>query len=202
MNDLSLQQILFRIAALLLIGTVHGFVLAGLARLLGDRGVGYDGKLTLNPLVHLSVPAMVPAILARFGWIRPIEVDPGTLRLGRAGLAVIAIGTILATLALAVLLMALRRPALLYLPEVLTIGTTAWLRIAAETTVVFAVANILPFPPFTGRLFLQAASPAAYARVRPAEPWIVLAIAALCIVGIADTVLRPVTRPVIAFLIG
>ncbi len=202
MNDLSLQQILFRVAALLLIGAIHGFVLAAAARLMGDRGVSYDEKLTLNPLTHLSMPAVVAVVLARVGWIRPIEIDPAALRTGRGGLVLAALAAIIATLGLAVLLMALRRPALLLLPEVLTFGTAVWLQVTAETAVVFAIVNLLPFPPFTGRLFLQAAAPAAYASARRVETWIAIAIAALCITGIVATALRPVTAPVIAFLLG
>src|SRR5262249_45322569 len=48
--DLSFHQLLIRAGACILITSIHGFVLAGLARGLGGRGPQSDGTLAINPI--------------------------------------------------------------------------------------------------------------------------------------------------------
>jgi len=53
--DLTLQQIVLRFFALVLIVGVHGAVVAGTACALGDQGPRYDGRLKLSPLAHIDL---------------------------------------------------------------------------------------------------------------------------------------------------
>ena len=55
MFDLSFHQLLIRAGACILITSIYGFVLAALARGLGDSGPQSDGRLTINPIDHLDV---------------------------------------------------------------------------------------------------------------------------------------------------
>src|SRR5690606_24223315 len=112
MFGLSLAQILVRIAAFAIIIGVHGLVLAGLARLLGDRGPAHDGRLTVNPLVHLDLIGLVVALASRTGWIKPIDMDPAAMRLGRAGLVLCAVGALVATVVFGLIMLRLRGPAI------------------------------------------------------------------------------------------
>ena len=91
MGDLTLQQVVLRIGAVLLIASVHGFAIAATACALGDPGPRHDDRLSLNPLRHVDPLGGLLAVLFTVGWIRPIAMDPGRLRPGAAGLlAVVA----------------------------------------------------------------------------------------------------------------
>ena len=60
MFDLSFLQLLTRAIATIVVLALMGFCVAGFARLLGDRGPAYDGKLTLNPFVHMDIFGLLP----------------------------------------------------------------------------------------------------------------------------------------------
>lgn len=76
---------------------VHEFSHAASARLLGDRTAQDAGRLTLNPIRHLDpmgtlllvITALNPAAPG-FGWGKPVPVDPGSLRFGRFGMALVS----------------------------------------------------------------------------------------------------------------
>ncbi|HXA26387.1 MAG TPA: site-2 protease family protein, partial [Acetobacteraceae bacterium] len=80
MGDLTLQQVVLRIGAVLLIASVHGFAVAATACAMGDAGPRYDGRLGLSPLRHVDPIGGLLVVLFTVGWIRPVAVDPGGLR--------------------------------------------------------------------------------------------------------------------------
>lgn len=159
LNDLSLSQIVTRLAGYLIVVTFHGFILAGLATLMGDRDPAHEGRLTLNPLPHVSFPGLVAAILFLPSWMRPLPIEPSVLRWGRVGLVVLYIVSLAAILAAVPLLNPLR----IWLSTLLT-GTAATsvlgvIDAAQRLGIWFVVLNALPLPALTGALLLRAAYP-------------------------------------------
>ena len=55
LQNLSIGEIVSRVGAVLLYAWLQGLLLAGLARLLGDRRPLHDGRLSPNPFAQLSV---------------------------------------------------------------------------------------------------------------------------------------------------
>src|SRR5690606_22810216 len=86
----------------------HGLFVALFARLLGDRGPGYDGHLTLNPMIHGDLVGALALVVSPFGWIRLPRLDAGAIRGGAWGVVAVILLSLAATLALAALLLALR----------------------------------------------------------------------------------------------
>ena len=164
MFDLSGQQVLFRIGSALFITGVHGYAMAMVARLMGDPGPRYDGRLTVNPLQHSQFLGFLSMVLFRVGWIRPMAVDATLLRGGRAGLFVVVLGSLAVTLLVAEGLWLLR-------PWLLTtfVGTSAiqtsvlWFENLAGMTAAFVVINLIPIPPFAAGLLLSGYAPRLYA---------------------------------------
>lgn len=159
LNDLSLSQIVTRLAGYLIVVTFHGFILAGLATLMGDRDPAHEGRLTLNPLPHVSFPGLVAAILFLPSWMRPLPIEPSVLRWGRVGLVVLYVVSLAAILAAVPLLNPLR----IWLSTLLT-GTAATsvlgvIDAAQRLGIWFVVLNALPLPALTGALLLRAAYP-------------------------------------------
>ncbi len=50
----------------------HGWV----AYRLGDPTAKYEGRLSLNPLKHIEPIGLVMFVVARFGWAKPVPVNP------------------------------------------------------------------------------------------------------------------------------
>lgn len=169
LNDLSLSQIMTRLVGYLIVVLVHGFALAGLATLFGDRDPAHSGRLTLNPLPHVSLPGLVAAILFQPSWMRPLPIEDRALRGGRLGLVVLYIASLAVVLAIVPIL----TPVRIWLSTLLT-GTAAvsvlgTIDAAQRLGLWFVLLNALPLPGLTGSLLLQAAYPPAMPQVRRLE---------------------------------
>lgn len=62
--------------AILIALTFHEFAHGLVADRLGDRTPYYQGRLTLNPLPHIDWIGFLMLIIFKFGWAKPVQVDP------------------------------------------------------------------------------------------------------------------------------
>jgi Zn-dependent protease len=200
--DLSLDQILIRAGACVVIAAIHGAVLAAIAHALGDRGPQFDERLTLNPLSHLDILGAAAMILSQLGWIRPVAIDPAQLRLGRLGLVIAVVASLALTLIVAQLLFWLRIPALLALPIAVTPTVLATLNAAGEMAAWFVAFNFLPVPPLTGGHLLIAARPAFMKLFANYRVQIGVLAAALVLSGVVQPVVRPIREAILYVVPG
>ncbi len=70
-----LQYAILGFPAFLIAGTVHEFMHAYTAKLLGDYTATTEGRLSLNPLAHIDPLGLIAMIFARFGWMKPVPVN-------------------------------------------------------------------------------------------------------------------------------
>ncbi len=83
----------------------HEFCHALSASALGDQTAARQGRLSLNPLVHLDPLGTLLLFVAGFGWGKPTPVNPYALRNGpRTGMAVVAAAGPVSNLAIAALM--------------------------------------------------------------------------------------------------
>ena len=142
---------------------VHEFSHAWVAYRLGDSTARWQGRLSLNPLVHfdpLGGTMLAISVLFLgfgFGWAKPTPVNPYNLRYGRRGEALVAVAGPISNLIMAVAVaLPLRlihgNPAMW--ESVQTSGPAGFAFGVAVTFVVIAVAltifNLLPIPPLDG----------------------------------------------------
>lgn len=196
--DLTLQQVLLRGAAFLLIIAVHGFALAGIARLLGDKGPQFDARLTAGPITHLDLLGLVGSIFFQLGWIRPIAIDPAEMRTGRRGLVIAVLLSLAAVLVVAMLLLPLRNVALATLPATFALNVSLFINTVLQMSAWFAVFNLLPVPPLTGAHLLVAIRPELRTILPRLYPYAVGVLAVLMVTGILPRLLRPA----VTFLAG
>lgn len=199
--DLSLQQILLRIVAMLVIGTLHGVTLVGLVTLFGDRGPRFDGRLSPNPLVHVDAMGMIAAMATLGGWIRPLQLDPAQLRNGRLSLVVSVFASLLIVVIVALGLQQLRGLILTTLPPSSSNLINIWLQVLAQMSVVFAIINLIPLPPFAGGYLLQAVAPGLHAMIQPRTTIIAVVLLALALID-RGTMVRAVLGPVVKAVTG
>lgn len=72
----DLTTIIANIPALMIGFAFHEFAHAWVADRLGDPTPRSQGRLTLNPLVHLDLFGTLMALLYRFGWAKPVMTNP------------------------------------------------------------------------------------------------------------------------------
>jgi Zn-dependent protease len=189
------------VLALMLIGSfivavsLHecGHVL--MAFLLGDRTPRSEGRLTLNPRVHIdSVGLLMCVILAfqpvqafptGFGWGKPVKPDPWKMRVGpNAGVLLVACAGILFSLLIGAVVAVILR----FLPALIPqLYTNAYLIRIPQLVLVFAcvnfslaIFNIIPLYPLDGYEIVYTLLPERqakqFARSAPYGPFIILAI--------------------------
>jgi len=77
---MDLVTLLILAPPILLALVVHEFSHALVAYKLGDDTAKLNGRLTLNPLAHLDPLGTLMIFLVRFGWAKPVPVNPYNLK--------------------------------------------------------------------------------------------------------------------------
>jgi Zn-dependent protease len=190
MGDLTLQHVVLRICAVLLIAGVHGFAVAGMSCLLGDQGPRHDGRLGIGPWRHLDPIGGLLLVFFTLGWIRPIAIDPGQLRSGRLGLLVIVVAASSATLLLLAILPPLIRPFVLnLLPDTASATFFVFVTTLGQLCVSFTLFNLLPLPVLTGEHLLVALAPSSRDRLTRIHTYAAVALALVIASGVATRLL-------------
>lgn len=202
MIDFTLQQLVLRLGALLFIAGIHGAAVSATAVALGDSGPRHDGRLSLNPFVHLDILGGMSALFFSVGWIRPISVDPAALRLGRAGLLLVVIAGAAATLLSAFALRLVRPMVLPWLPDTTSAAVFALIETIGQLSVWFALSNLLPVPCLTGGHLLTAVLPQWHELLRRSRPFAAVVLAILAATGLVAGLLAPFYGRLAGLILG
>ncbi len=89
----SFMQYLISLPAIIVGLTFHEYAHGRMAYYLGDDTAYRMGRLTLNPLPHLDMVGFLMLLFFRFGWAKPVPVNPnGFTSIGRKkGMLLVAI---------------------------------------------------------------------------------------------------------------
>ncbi len=139
------------VIALLMAITIHEASHAFVADKLGDPTARLMGRLTLNPFAHLDLLGTVFLLLVRFGWGKPVQIDPFNLRNPRRDAALISLAGPVSNLILAaVLALVLRLVPLFPLPLTIHLTLQLFLVPIIILNVTLAIFNFLPISPLDG----------------------------------------------------
>ncbi|MCL4508830.1 MAG: site-2 protease family protein [Chloroflexi bacterium] len=144
---------------------VHEFGHAFIADRLGDPTARWQGRVSLNPLVHLDPFGTLMIILSAvggigLGWGRPVPVDPRRLRYGRWGMALVSVAGVLFNIITAALLsVALHLPFWAYASVALRPLFQLFLTMAQVNIILAAFNFCVPLPPLDGYNFLVSVLP-------------------------------------------
>lgn len=142
---LSLRDVWFVLPGLLIGLTLHEFFHAWAAKLLGDEYAASKGRLTLNPLAHLSPLGLLMVMFLGFGWAKPVPVNLYNLKNPRRDFLLISLAGPLANLLLLIFCVILIR--------VMPFHRENWLLLifsGAYINGLLFVLNLLPIPPLDG----------------------------------------------------
>jgi len=162
--DADTVYALIAVAIMLLVGfPVHEFMHAFAAFKLGDSTARWQGRLTLDPRVHLDpLGAGLLVMSALFGgvfigWARPTPVNPMNLQGGRRGEALVAIAGPISNLVMAAGVAVVYRLIVANSQTVLGVASAEAWNTILSVIVYFVIINIslfvfnlLPVPPLDG----------------------------------------------------
>ncbi|HTE03154.1 MAG TPA: site-2 protease family protein [bacterium] len=176
-GDVSLLP--YVVVALIVAATVHEYAHAYVADRLGDPTPRAQGRLTLNPLAHLDPVGALLILIFRFGWAKPVPINPANFTNWRRDTMLVAAAGPLANITLLFI------AGIPYKLGLLDIGATAaampldhLLQVMLQINAMLAVFNLIPIPPLDGSKILMGLLPPAqavtYARLQPYGTWILL----------------------------
>ncbi len=153
--------IIFAIPSIIIASTVHEFSHALTAYKLGDPTAKAEGRLTLNPLVHIDPLGALMLVLVRVGWSKPVPIDERNFDNPVLGTALTAIAGPISNLLLAVITGITYR-----IISSFSNGFVGnYIYVYYFLTVFFIVNislmafNLLPFPPLDGHKIVRAFLP-------------------------------------------
>lgn len=138
------------IVAILVGITIHEAAHAYSASLLGDPTAKMEGRVSLNPLVHLDPWGFILLLLVGFGWGKPVPVNPEMLRGGTRDEIIVSLSGIGSNLLLSAILAMIIR-----LIPGLPVSVIDFLIIIISINLVLAAFNILPIPPLDGSRIIK-----------------------------------------------
>jgi Zn-dependent protease len=211
--NIPTSTIIGRIVILLIAFTVHEFAHAWTANAFGDDTPRLNGRLTLNPAVHLDLIGSLMLLLVGFGWAKPTPINPYVLRKrSPAALMLVSVAGPISNLILALLAALPLRfslvPRVVNWPGFLP-TPQAFLFDFIGINILLMLFNLIPLAPLDGEKVLEYFLPPAGVRllnqIRPYGPIILLGIVFLLpLVGvdIFGIILNPMLNAVFRILVG
>ena len=143
---------------------LHEYAHARTALAFGDPTAKMMGRASLNPLRHLDLMGtMVLLVTLRFGWAKPVPVNPANLHPRRAGNIAVSLAGVATNLLIAVACgVILRAEHDLQLGERygLLVGARSFLVITMAVNLVLCIFNLVPLFPLDGHHVLREMLPA------------------------------------------
>lgn len=134
--------------------TFHEFAHGLVAKVQGDDTAERMGRLTLNPIPHIDPIGLLAALLAGFGWARPVPYNPYNLRNQKWGPVWVAAAGPLSNLFLFVVVGLTYRGLAAAGAMSADSALAGFLGALMAVNVVLFAFNLIPLPPLDGSKFL------------------------------------------------
>lgn len=206
-GDFDPQRIAIILVTFIIAITVHEFMHAWTAWMLGDDTARLLGRISLNPAVHFDPIGAIMFLLIAFGfpgiaWGKPVPVNDFRLRpagrFGRQGsMALVSLAGPLSNVVLGAVAAAIWRFSSFSGPGLGAIGE--FLQIFFIVNFSLAAFNMIPLPPLDGSRILVALLPPFWRPVlAPLERYGVVILLLLLLVGggLGSSVIGAITSPV------
>lgn len=198
----NLTTIIANIPALLVGFAFHEYAHAWVADRLGDPTPRSQGRLTLNPFVHLDIFGTLMAVLYSFGWAKPVMTQPHYFKGNKErGRVLVSVAGPLANLLVAFIAMLLWILTLAFLKDSSWTGTISTIFMSLVImNLGLGVFNILPIPPLDGFSILRGVVPGRYSKVLDTlETYGMFILVIILFTNFLGVILRPAVAGLYAF---
>ncbi|MFX0560857.1 site-2 protease family protein [Tepidibacillus infernus] len=159
-----INQVPYVIFALIVAFTVHEFSHAFVAYKFGDPTAKNQGRLTLNPAVHLDPIGTILIFIAGFGWAKPVPVNYFFFKNKRLAGVLVSIAGPISNLLVATIAMGLwfALDAIGILAQLSTRAIDVLIplfTILINLNVVLFIFNLIPLPPLDGYRVIEDLAP-------------------------------------------
>lgn len=153
MFDFSLMSIIAGLPGLLLALVLHEYAHARVAVAMGDFTPKLTGRLTLNPMAHIDPIGLLMLLVCRFGWAKPVMVNPRNFKDMKKGNILVALAgpaaNFLTAFVTLFIMMVLFKFGMLN-----TVGIKTVLSMIVLFNINFGIFNLIPLPPLDGSKIL------------------------------------------------
>ncbi len=195
MFDFNLLDLIAGIPGLIIAMVIHEYAHARVAVALGDRTPALMGRLTLNPAAHIDPVGLIMLFLVRFGWAKPVVIDPRNFKHPRRDDILVSLAGPFANLATAFLSLVVLLIWQRLMGGHLSVGMYQVFQLIIIYNINFAIFNLIPLPPLDGSHVLIQLLPArlayAYARI---ERYSFLILIALIVTPVLSLIFVPLQR--------
>lgn len=178
-TNISVETILLvtaRVITFMLIIPIHESAHGLMAKWLGDDTAKKQGRISLNPFVHLDAFGFIMMLLLGFGWAKPVPVDVSKMKNKRLGYFLVSLAgplsNIIAAFIGAAIYAVIIGVSLKNIDHINTSGNAITvikavgmlLQSFVVINVGLALFNLIPLPPLDGFNLLRAFMPAGFDR--------------------------------------
>jgi len=182
-----LLDYIYRIPALLIAITFHEYFHALIADKMGDPTPRKYNRLTLNPLAHIDPIGLLMLWLIKFGWAKPVPINPNNFRNMRFGTMMVALAGPFINLVLAFLSLIFIKIGFSNLE-----GLNLFLQYLYWYNLILAVFNIIPIPPLDGSKVLGMLIPGSFYFVFESSYFGQIILLLLLFTHIIEKILNPI----------
>lgn len=198
-SNMSLSELAQNFIVLFVAITVHEYAHGMIAYRLGDPTAKAMGRLTLNPMAHLDPLGALMLLFCRFGWAKPVPINPYYFDDQKKGTIMVSIAGPLSNLTVA-FIVATIYPFLFILSPSL-FDPNAFLGelflVCIIINIKFAIFNLIPFPPLDGSKILFSILPyRAYNKLLEYERYGTIVLLVLSFSGLLGRILDFVISPI------
>ncbi len=160
----SIVYFLLSIPPILLALTIHEYSHGYMALRMGDPTAKFAGRLTLNPIKHIDIMGLFAFIIFRFGWAKPVPINPGNFRDLKKGIILTSIAGPLSNFLIAIPFGLISRIIPVHMDFLLPLRLL--LELFVLYNLIFCAFNLIPIPPLDGSHVLFAVLPSRFQYIK------------------------------------